>query len=203
MFLELKVPLKRVSQSNIALGAPIFCSRHQRVNINENQIFSKCSVIKWKTFIRKSFEKKLFPLGEKMEKPLKKALPKQYCFGRAHFLFQTPEGQKKSNFIHPQDKGPRGTTFKKKKKHQKLLLFCVNAKNEKSGFIALGVIFGIQKVDRDKLMNNNLNFQIRYYSPHIGVTFYKENVMHIIITFGVRGEIEPKNGPSGPLKKTE
>ena len=33
---------------------------------------------------------------------------------------------------------------------------------------------------------NNLNFQIRYYSPHIGVTFYKENDMHIITTFGVQ-----------------
>ena len=86
-----KIPLKRPSQSNIALGEPIFCSRHQRVNINENPIFSKCLVIKWETFLRKSFEKKLFPLGEKMKNTLKKALPKQYCFGRAHFLFQTPE----------------------------------------------------------------------------------------------------------------
>ena len=56
-------------------------------------------------------------------------------------------------------------------------------------------------------MNNNLNFQIRYYSPHIGVTFYKENCMDIITTFGVRGKIEPKNGPQrngffgGLLKK--
>ena len=37
----------------IALEAPIFCSRHQRVNINVNQICSKCSVIKWETFIKK------------------------------------------------------------------------------------------------------------------------------------------------------
>ena len=59
-------------------------------------------------------------------------------------------------------------------------------------------------------MNNNLNFQIRYYSPHIGVPFYKENCMDIITTFGVRGKIEPKNGPQsfwgpllllGPVKK--
>ena len=80
-------------------------------------------------------------------------------------------------------------------------------KNEKSGFIAFGAIFGIKKVDRDKLMNYNLNFQIRYYSHHIGVTFYKENCMDIITTFGVRGKIEPKNGPQsngcfgGLLKK--
>ena len=86
-----KMPLKSGPQSNIALGAPIFCPRHQRVNINENRIYSKCSVIKWETFIRKSFKKKLFPLGEKRENTLKKGPPKQYCFGGPHFLFQTPE----------------------------------------------------------------------------------------------------------------
>ena len=87
-----KYPQKGAPKATVALGASLFCPRHQRVNINENQICSNYSVIKWETFIRKSFEKKLFPLGEKMENTLKKGLPKQYCFGRAHFLFQTPEG---------------------------------------------------------------------------------------------------------------
>ena len=42
---------------------------------------------------------------------------------------------------------------------------------------------------------------------HIGVTFYKENCMDIITSFGVGGKIEPKNGPQsnyclgGLLKK--
>ena len=40
--------------------------------------------------------------------------------------------------------------------------------------------------------NNNYYF---FCSPHIGLTFYKENCMDIITTFGVRGKIEPKNGP--------
>ena len=34
----------------------------------------------------------------------------------------------------------------------KTLLFCVNAKNEKSGFIAFGAVFSIKNVDRDKLI---------------------------------------------------
>ena len=54
-----------------------------------------------------------------------------------------------------------------------------------------------RKLIRTNLKKNNLNFEIRYYSPHIGVTFNKENVMHIVTTFGLRGEIEPKNGPEG------
>ena len=29
------------------------------------------------------------------------------------------------------------------------------------------------------------------------VTFYKENDIHIVTIFGVRGEIEPKNSPEG------
>ena len=37
----------------------------------------KCSVIKWETFIKKSFEKKLFPLGAKRENTLKKGAPKE------------------------------------------------------------------------------------------------------------------------------
>ena len=40
-----------------------------------------------------------------------------------------------------------------------------------------------------------MNFQIRYYSPHIGVTFYKEIFLDLITTFGVRGKIEPKIDP--------
>ena len=80
-------------------------------------------------------------------------------------------------------------------------------KNEKSGMVALGAVFSIEKVDRDKLIYYNSNFQIRCCSPHIGLTFYKENCMDIITTFGVRGKIEPKNGPQsnecfgGLLKK--
>ena len=67
-------------------------------------------------------------------------------------------------------------------------------KNEKLGLVSLGAVFSIKKVDKGtNLKNNNLNFQIRYYSPHIGLTFYNENCMDIITTFGVRGKIEPKN----------
>ena len=42
-----------------------------------------------------------------------------------------------------------------------------------------------------------MNFQIICCSHHIGLTFYKGNCMDIITTFGVRGKIEPKNGPEG------
>ena len=35
---------------------------------------------------------------------------------------------------------------------KKILLFCVDAKNEKSSFNAFGAVFSIKKVDRDKLM---------------------------------------------------
>ena len=41
----------------------------------------------------------------------------------------------------------------------------------------------------------NINENQICCSPHIGLTFYKENCMDIITTFGVRGKIEPKNGP--------
>ena len=44
-------------------------------------------------------------------------------------------------------------------------------------------------------MNNNRNFQNRYYSPHIGVTFYKEFFLDLKTAFGVRGKIEPKIDP--------
>ena len=48
---------------------------------------------------------------------------------------------------------------------------------------------------------------MRCCSPHIGLTFYEENCMDIITTFGARGKIEPENGPQrngffgGLLKK--
>ena len=60
-----------------------------------------------------------------------------------------------------------------------------------------GPFLASRKLIGTNLYNNNLNFQIRYYSPLIGVTLYKENCMDIITTFGVRGKIEPKNGPEG------
>ena len=41
-------------------------------------------------------------------------------------------------FIHPQDAGQRGNNFEWQKKLQYLLLFCVNAKNKKSGPVAFG-----------------------------------------------------------------
>ena len=51
-------------QRNRSFWGPflIYCSIHQRVNINENQICSKCSVIKWETFIKKVL-KRIIPLG--------------------------------------------------------------------------------------------------------------------------------------------
>ena len=36
------------------------------------------SVIKWETFIKKCFEKKIFPLGAKMENTLKKGPLKEW-----------------------------------------------------------------------------------------------------------------------------
>ena len=47
-----------------------------------------------------------------------------------------------------------GPPLSKKKTHQLLLLFCVNAKNGKSGFNAFGAVFSIKKVERDKLMKS-------------------------------------------------
>ena len=107
-----KIPLKRGSQSNIALGAPIFCSRHQRV-------------------------------------------------------------RKNLIFIHPQDEGPRGTTFKKKKNTLIIITFLCKRKKRKIGFYCFGSHF---------------------WQLDIGVTFYKENFLDLNTTFGVRGKIEPKNG---------
>ena len=83
------------------------------------------------------------------------------------------------------------------------LLFCVNAKNKNLVWSPLGP----SRKLIGTLNENNLDFQIRYYSPQIGVTFYEENCMHVITTFGVRGEIEPKNAQKAtvafvPLKKT-
>ena len=77
----------------IAFEAPLFCSRHQRLNIKENKICSECLGIKLEIFIKKSFEIKLFPLGEKRENTLKKGPEGNDCFSGPHFLFQTPEGQ--------------------------------------------------------------------------------------------------------------
>ena len=76
-------------------------------------------------------------------------------------------------------------------------------KNEKSNLVALGAVFSIEKVDRDKLISYNPNFQIRC----CGKRHVIENFMDIITTFGVRGKTEPKNGPQsngcfgGLLKK--
>ena len=58
-----------------------------------------------------------------------------------------------------------------------------------------GPFLASRKLIGTNLLNNNLNFQIRCCSPHIGLTFYKENCMDIITTFGVRGKIKR------PLKK--
>ena len=46
-------------------------------------------------------------------------------------------------------------------------------------------------------VSSNYSFPIRDHSHHMLVTFYKENVMHMFITFGIRGEIEPKNSHEG------
>ena len=112
-----KIPLKRGPESNIAYGAPIFCSRHQRVNINENQICYKCSVIKWETFIRKSFEKNYSLLVKRGKIPLKRGLKSNIALGAPTFCSRHQRVRKNIIFIHPQEKGPRETTFKKKKTH--------------------------------------------------------------------------------------
>ena len=52
---------KRAPKVTDAFGVYRFCTRHQRVNSNENQICSKWSVIKWETLIRIILLKKLFP----------------------------------------------------------------------------------------------------------------------------------------------
>ena len=70
-------PQKGAPKATVALGASLFCPRHQRVNIHEDQICSNCSFIGRQTFIRKIVEKKLFPLGAKGENTLKKGPPKQ------------------------------------------------------------------------------------------------------------------------------
>ena len=50
-------------------------------------------------------------------------------------------------------------------------------------------------------------FKSDVVNPHIRLTFYKENCMDILTTFGVRGKIQPKMGPQrigffgGLLKK--
>ena len=44
--LPLRYSIREASKGSDAFGAPLFCSRHQRVNINENQISFKCSGIK-------------------------------------------------------------------------------------------------------------------------------------------------------------
>ena len=46
-------------------------------------------------------------------------------------------------------------------------------------------------------VNNNENQICSKWSVIKWENFQKENVMHIITTFGVRGETQPKTGPEG------
>ena len=80
--------------------------------------------------------------------------------------------------------------LRRKKKHINNHYFSV-LKNEKPVRSPFGSFLASRNYKK-----NHLNVQIRDHSYHIWA-FYKENVMHIFITFGVRGEIEPKNGLKG------
>ena len=76
---------KRAPKVTDAFGVYRFCTRHQRVNSNENQICSKWLVIKWETLIRIILLKELFP-PEKGKIPLKQA-PRAtvaFCFCTRH-----------------------------------------------------------------------------------------------------------------------
>ena len=56
---------------------------------------------------------KLFPLGAKRENTPKKGPPKQrLLWGPLFFVPDTRGLEKNLISIHPQDEGPRGTTFK-------------------------------------------------------------------------------------------
>ena len=54
--------------------------KHKIGSIFCNKTTIKHPNIAWETFIRKRFEKKLFPLGIKMENTLKKGLPKSLSY---------------------------------------------------------------------------------------------------------------------------
>ena len=105
---EGKYPQKGAPKATVALGASLFCPRHPRVNINENQIWSNCSVIKWETFIRKIFEKKYSLLAQEGKYPQKGAPKATVALGASLFCSRHQKVRKNLIFIHPQDEGPRG-----------------------------------------------------------------------------------------------
>ena len=131
--------------------------------------------------------------GKKKRRPRKRRSVFSY--------WQPPSGLEKSNFYSSTGCWSKKDHLWEKRTHQYFLLICVNAYNGPT-------VFSTNKVNRDKLIKkNHPNFRTRDYSPQIGITFYKENTMHIYITFGIRGEIEPKNGRKamvtfGAFKKT-
>ena len=63
-------------------------------------------------FYKKSLKKKLFPLGENRENTLNWAPKAMIAFGAFLFCSRHQRVRKNLIFIHPQDEGPRGTTFK-------------------------------------------------------------------------------------------
>ena len=66
-----KLTLKRATKVMVPFVAFRLCSRHHRVNNNENQLCSKWTVIKWGTFIRKCFYKNYSLLVKIGKIPLK------------------------------------------------------------------------------------------------------------------------------------
>ena len=87
-----KNPYKRAPKA-MGLG---FCTRHQVKN-NENEIWSKWSLIKWEIFIRLFFFNYSI-LGKKGKIPQKTSPEGDSCFWGVPYWQQPPVGQKKSNF---------------------------------------------------------------------------------------------------------
>ena len=124
-----KIPLKRGPKAMIALGAPIFCSRHQRVNINEHQIYPKCSVIKWETFIWKSFLKKYSLLVKRGKISLKMGPKSNDCFGGPHFCSRHQRVNINENQIYSKCSVIKCETFIKKNVEKKIFPLGENWEN--------------------------------------------------------------------------
>ena len=98
----LSITKNRSRMRHSLFGAFGFCSRHQRVKNNENQICSNWPVIKWETFIQYFFYF-LFPLGEVMENTPKNGPKATVAFGAYIFCTRQFRGLKKVNIKHAEN----------------------------------------------------------------------------------------------------
>ena len=106
-------------------------------------------------FYKKNFRKKSIPSWRKEGKYPRKGAPKAtVALGASLFCSRHQKVRKNLIFIHPHRMKVHGGPPLSKKNHTTIIItfVCECKKNKKSGLVALGAVFSIEKVDRDKLI---------------------------------------------------